>query len=225
MALAAPGADAVPQAFTARYFGSGAAAADETELARQLSSRYGVRLNVVDITPDVRDTFETIVFALDEPHADDSAIPTWALSEAVGSSYKVALTGIGGDELFAGYWRHIGVVLGQAYQRVPAPIRRAAAAAADALHEPEGGWLGVDRAKRFLRTAESEFAERFLGYISRVQNDTRRSLYTATLPDTVTGDAATARLRNLFLRGGRRDGLAGALYLDYKTFLADDVLA
>src|SRR2546427_383941 len=119
MALAAPGGDAVPQAFTARYFGSGAAAADETELARQLASRYGVRLNVVDITPDVRDTFEPIVRALDEPHADDSAIPTWALSRVVGSSHKVALTGIGGDELFAGYRRHLGLVAAVRYARLP----------------------------------------------------------------------------------------------------------
>jgi len=44
----------------------------------------------VDITPDIADIFEKITYALDEPHADDSAIPTWALSQAVGGSYKVA---------------------------------------------------------------------------------------------------------------------------------------
>ncbi|MBI4502648.1 MAG: asparagine synthase (glutamine-hydrolyzing) [Gemmatimonadetes bacterium] len=214
-----------PHAFTARYVGSGASGSDETALAASFAARYGAKLTVVDINPDVKSIFEDIVLALDEPHADDSAIPTWALSQAVGSSYKVALTGIGGDELFAGYWRHIGVLLGQAYSRVPAPIRRAAAAAADALHEPEGGGLAVDRAKRFLRTGEAEFAERFLSYIGRVQNDTRRSLYAAPLRETIGGEAASARLRNLFLRGGSRDGLAGALYLDYKTFLVDDVLA
>jgi asparagine synthase (glutamine-hydrolysing) len=88
-----------PHAFTARYFGTGAEAADETALARALAERYGARLTLVDIRPDVRNIFEPIVRALDEPHADDSAIPTWALSQTVGSSFKVALTGIGGDEL------------------------------------------------------------------------------------------------------------------------------
>src|SRR2546427_10901478 len=97
MALAG---DGPPHAFTARYFGSGAGDTDETDLARQLALRYNARLTIVDIRPDVREIFEPIVRALAEPHADDSAVPTWALSQAVGSSYKVALTAIGGDELF-----------------------------------------------------------------------------------------------------------------------------
>src|SRR5439155_564179 len=70
-----------PHAFTARYFGSGAADTDETELARQLARRYDARLTIVDIRPNLRESFEPIVRALDEPHADDSAVPTWALSQ------------------------------------------------------------------------------------------------------------------------------------------------
>ncbi len=88
--------DGRPHAFTARYQGSGAASADETSLARALANRYGAELTVVDIGPDVRDQFEPIVWALDEPHADDSALPTWPLCKAVGALYTVVLTGIGG---------------------------------------------------------------------------------------------------------------------------------
>src|SRR5207247_2407721 len=124
-----------PHAFTARYFGSGAADTDETELARQLARRYDARLTIVDIRPNLRESFEPIVRALDEPHADDSAVPTWALSQAVGSSYKVALTGIGGDELFAGYWRHLGLLAMEQFGRLPralpgAEARRASGCAA-----------------------------------------------------------------------------------------------
>src|SRR4029077_3575149 len=106
-------ASQAPHAFTARYHGSGAASLDETGLARRLAARYGVKLTEVEIHPEVRDLLEPITRALDEPHADQSAVPTWLLSQAVGASYKVALTGIGGDELFAGYRRHIGLLLGQ----------------------------------------------------------------------------------------------------------------
>src|SRR6266571_3479674 len=100
-----------PHAFTARYFGSGAASVDETDLARRLAARYGVKLTEVYIRPEIRDLLEPMTHALDEPHADASAVPTWLLSQAVGASYKVALTGIGGDELFAGYRRHIGFLI------------------------------------------------------------------------------------------------------------------
>src|SRR3989441_9666051 len=134
-----------PHAFTARYSGSGATAANETDLARALATRYGAELTLVDIRPDLRSIFEPIVAALDEPHADDSAIPTWLLSQAVGSRYKVALTGIGGDELFAGYRRHIGLLAAEHYARLPAGVRRIVGAMSRFVPEPRDGSLGVDR--------------------------------------------------------------------------------
>src|SRR6266567_5382651 len=67
-----------PHAFTARYTGAGADQTDETPLAQELAARYGSELALIDIRPDLRDIFEPIVRALDEPHADDSWIPTWS---------------------------------------------------------------------------------------------------------------------------------------------------
>src|SRR5256885_744937 len=75
-----------PHAFTARYFGSGADDADETGLAPQLAARFRAELRLIDIRPELGDIFEPIAWALDEPHADDSAIPTWLLSRAVGAA-------------------------------------------------------------------------------------------------------------------------------------------
>jgi len=225
MAIAAQRTDAVPQAFTARYFGSDAAAADETPLARQLAARYGVRLNVVDITPDVRDTFEPIVRALDEPHADDSAIPTWALSQAVGSSHKVALTGIGGDELFAGYRRHLGLVAAERYARLPSALRRAAARLAQMLPDSAASGLTIDRLKRFVRVSDAGTAERYLDLISRADDAVRLPLYAPDLRGLIGGDSAQDHFRRLHRDGPARDPLAAALYFDYRTYLADDILA
>jgi asparagine synthase (glutamine-hydrolysing) len=226
MALAARAAGEVPQAFTARYHGSGAKAADETGLAGRLADRYGVRLNVVDISPDVRDTFEPIVRALDEPHADDSAIPTWSLSQAVAGSHKVALTGIGGDELFAGYRRHLGLGAAERYARLPAGLRRAAARLAQLLPDNAGSGLAVDRVKRFVRVGDAGTAERYLDLISRADHALRRTLYAAELRGAIDADAARDRFRRLHQDGpARHDPLTSALYLDYRTYLPDDILA
>ncbi|HEV2752160.1 MAG TPA: asparagine synthase (glutamine-hydrolyzing) [Gemmatimonadales bacterium] len=228
MALAAANGNGVPQAFTARYLGSGAAAADETSLAQELAARYGVPLNVIEIAPDVRDTFEPIIRALDEPHADDSAIPTWSLSQAVGRSHKVALTGIGGDELFAGYRRHLGLVAAERYARLPGPVRRLAARTAQLLPDSAAKGLTIDRLKRFLRVGDQGTAERYLEILSRADDALRRPLYAPGLRDTITGDAARDHFRRLERdrpRGAGRDPLASALYLDYRTYLADDILA
>ncbi len=217
--------DAPPHAFTAKYFGSGAASADETDLARRLAAAYGVTLTEVDIHPDVRDLLEPITYALDEPHADESAVPTWLLSQAVGASYKVALTGIGGDELFAGYRRHIGFLVGEHYARLPRAVQRGVSALANVLREPRGASLAVDRLKRFLRAGNGSAPERFLSYLTRFPNPGRHGLYAPALRDHVSGAAASGWFRDLYQRHGAPAGLSAALYLDYKTFLADDVLA
>jgi asparagine synthase (glutamine-hydrolysing) len=214
-----------PHAFTARYFGSGAAAADETGLAGTLAARYGAELTLVDIQPNIRDIFEPIVRALDEPHADDSAIPTWLLSQAVGSRYKVALTGIGGDELFAGYRRHTGLLAAGHYARLPQTVRRAFGAASRLLPEPRNGTLGVDRLKRFLRTGNGSVPDRFLGMISRLPNGERPSLYAPGLAAKISGQAARTRFESVFRAQGSPTGLAAGLALDYMTFLPDDILA
>ncbi len=226
LASAALAGGAAPHAFTARYTGTGAAAADETSLARTLAERYGAPLTVVDIAPDVAAEFERVVYALDEPHADDSAIPTWALSRAVGSSFKVALTGIGGDELFAGYRRHLGLVAAAWYGGLPAPLRRAAGAAAAWLPEPAGGGLGVNRLKRFVRSGDGggDAADRFLDIVSRLGDVERAGLYAPALRP-VAAPLARERFRSLGGNGGSHRGLSAGLYLDLKTFLPDDILA
>ena len=214
-----------PHAFTARYLGSGAASADETGLARRLAAKYDVTLTEVDIHPDVRDLLEPITHALDEPHADQSAVPTWLLSQAVGASYKVALTGIGGDELFAGYRRHIGLLAGERYARLPHGVQWGLSGLANLMREPAGASLSVDRFKRFLRPGNGSTPDRFLGYVTRCADGDRRALYVAGLREGLATGRASARFRDLHQRHGAPAGLSAGLYLDYKTFLADDVLA
>src|SRR6266571_4216946 len=218
-----------PHTFTARYIGTDADARDETILARALAERYGAQLTVVDIRPDVRTIFEPIVRALDEPYADDSAIPSWAISQAVGGSFKVALTGSGGDELFAGYRRHLGLLAARRYGRLPAPLRHAAAAATwlipDALGMGRGDGLAVDRLKRFLRAGDGAPADQYLDLQLRASDELRAQLYTPALRTAICGNAARERFRRLETLGPARGDLSTALYIDYKAYLADDLLA
>jgi asparagine synthase (glutamine-hydrolysing) len=212
-----------PRAFVARYHGSGAVQADETGLARSLAARYGSRLTVVDIRPNIASTFERIVEALDEPHADDSAIPTWTLAEAVGREYKVALTGAGGDELFAGYRRHLGVVYSGWYGRLPRALRQGIANAAGMLRESENG-RGIHRLRRFAESGDGDASATMLAFVSRLRDEERARLYSATKGIVAPGSAARL-FREHLADAGRSDPLRSAQFLDYRTFLPDDILA
>ena len=214
-----------PHAFTARFHGTGAAQTDETGLARELADRYGAKLTIIDVHPDVTTTFEQIIWALDEPHADESAIPTWAISQAVSGSYKVALMGTGGDELFGGYHRHIGSLLGGYYSKLPSLVQNLMRAVAQAVPEPRDGGMLVDRAKRFLRTVDSSTPDRIVGYANRVGDGLRSRLYADDVATLIRGNPAREHFRSCYRDGGSREGLSAALHLDYCTYLPDDILA
>jgi len=208
-------------AYTVRYRGSGADAADESPLARTLADRYGVRLTVVDVEPDIATIFEPIVRALDEPLSDESSVPTWLLCERVAADYKVALVGTGGDELFAGYRRHLALAGAGLWQRVPRPLRAAASALGQRLPEPAGGGLGIARLKRFLRSSGDSLAARYLSLQDRLGA-------AALFAPDVAARVAAGYTQSVFEHHGAaapRDGLVRpALYLDYHTYLPDDLL-
>lgn len=207
-----------PHAFTVRYLGSGAEAADESGLARQLADRYGARLTVLDVAPDVRDTFASIIEALDEPLADESAVPTWHISQAVAREYKVVLSGAGGDELFGGYRRHFGLLAGDRWRRLPAPMRRAVASAVSLA--PDMGGLTMDRLKRFVRTGHGDAADQYAGMVTRLADQPRRRLLRDLHPTQPS--TATAAFRSALPAMG---GIRRALAMDYGAYLPDDILA
>jgi asparagine synthase (glutamine-hydrolysing) len=215
---------APPEAFTVRYGGSGAEGTDETALARTLADRYGATLNVVDVHPALDEILEPIAWALDEPLADDSAIPTWHLSRAVGARFKVALTGIGGDELFAGYRRHLALRWSGLYGALPGLLRGGISALVERIGEPRTGGLGIDRLKRFARIGDGDAAQRFLAMVRRLPAAERATLAGAAVRSG--GGGTAARLFGAhYDQAGSPGGVSAGLYLDYKTFLPDDILA
>jgi asparagine synthase (glutamine-hydrolysing) len=78
--------------------------------------------------------------------------------------------------------------------------------------------------KRFLRTAGASVPARYAGYVSRLPDEERTQLYAAALRDLVPVGAAEQRFAAAFRDGGSPTGVRAALYLDYKTYLPDDIL-
>lgn len=218
-------AQGTPHAFTARYHGSGAETTDETGLARLLADKYGAKLSVIDVKPDVGAILEPIVWALDEPLADESAIPSWLISEAVAREYKVALAGTGGDELFAGYRRQAALAYGDWYGRLPAVVKQSASRIADLIPEPAGAGHGLHRAKRFLREGTGDRLERYFGYLTKIAEPDRRKLFSGDVAQAANGSMIRRMHQEWAPRWGEGAGLSTGLYVDYRIYLPDDILA
>ncbi len=78
---------------------------DESGLARLVATRYGTEHTEIRLNPDIKELLPKVVRSFDEPFADPSAFPTYAISQEASKYVKVVLNGEGSDELFGGYRR------------------------------------------------------------------------------------------------------------------------
>ena len=94
---------------------------DDAIYARKMAAHLGIRLHEIEISPDVVDMLPRVVDVLDEPIGDPAAINTVLMCQAAREAgVKVLLSGMGADELFGGYRKHLACVLGARYQTLPA---------------------------------------------------------------------------------------------------------
>lgn len=106
---------------------------NELPLAAALAKKYKTEHHEIIVRPDSVDLVSKLVRHFDEPFADSSAIPTYLVSEFAAQHVKVALTGDGGDELFAGYDSFLEVQKRRRLDHVPSAILAGVSRIADLL--------------------------------------------------------------------------------------------
>jgi asparagine synthase (glutamine-hydrolysing) len=131
---------------------------DDAVYARKVAADLGIELHEIEIDPDVTAMLPRVVETLDEPIGDPAALNTILICEAAREAgAKVLLSGMGADELFGGYRKHVACVAAARYQRrVPRPVRRMVRPAVDRLPVAvrNRGIRSTRWAKRFLTFAE-----------------------------------------------------------------------
>jgi asparagine synthase (glutamine-hydrolysing) len=130
---------------------------DDAVYARKIAQRHGIDLHEIEIQPDVVDLLPKIVDILDEPIGDPAAINTFLMSQAArAAGVKVLLSGMGADELFGGYRKHVACVLAGRYRDLPTFVHRSTNGVVRRLPLTAAGrGLRYSRwAKRFVTFAE-----------------------------------------------------------------------
>jgi asparagine synthase (glutamine-hydrolysing) len=134
----------------------------------------------------------------------------------------VLLSGVGGDEVFAGYPRQLAMQLASAFDPVPAMIRRPVFGAIESVLP--GGLPGkftapFRNAKKFARSAAMDFQDRYLGFGTYFNTGEKDRLYSADLRGEMRAFDPYKEHRKHFARVRDADALNRLLYLDFKTFL------
>ena len=198
---------------------------DETPYARGVAAHLKTEHREFKVSPDAVEVLPKLIWHFDEPFADSSAIPTWYLAQKTSEHVKVALTGDGGDELFAGYRRYRAVRWAAAIDRLPKPMRWTLAAKFWQSLPTSGRQKSkLRQLQRFSEALSLEPARRYLDWISIFNERRRVELYTddalAALPDS---DPA-GFLTRAWARSGSRDALACAANADLVTYLPCDLM-
>jgi asparagine synthase (glutamine-hydrolysing) len=137
---------------------------DDAVYARKVAARFGIDLHEIEISPDIAEMLPRMVDILDEPIGDPAAINTMLMCEAARErGVKVILSGMGADELFGGYRKHLACLMASRYHRLPGAVRWPARLAVNSLPVSIGSrGLRYPRwAKRFMTFAELPEEARF----------------------------------------------------------------
>ncbi len=196
---------------------------DERQAAAGVARRFGCQHTAVVVEPRPDDMADGLLSAFDEPFADPSMIPTYYLSQLARQQVTVALSGDGGDELFAGYLSYQADKIARHYRRLPRPVTaRLIPSLLRFLPASERRMPLAFKARRFVdNVLESPGRSHYLWRVVLREERKARLIHPdllAGLADTYTSheshyDAATAF-----------DPLTRFQYTDTKVYLADDVL-
>ncbi len=198
---------------------------NELKYARRIAERFGTQHEELVIEPKALDLTQKLIRHLDEPLGDFSIFPTYLVSEMARRSVKVALSGDGGDEVFGGYEHYQAQRIAsrgsvEAWGRgVSAFLNKLPPAA-----RKKGVW---NKSQRFLLGLNEPREHRHFRWMSFLSRRDKGALYTAELQDRLGGVREVFEVdpfREIYEKLPGFDGLNGELYLDLKTYLADDIM-
>jgi asparagine synthase (glutamine-hydrolysing) len=189
---------------------------DETPFARIVSSLFKTQHTEFRVKPNAIDLVEKLVWHHDEPFGDSSAIPTYMVSKLTRDCVTVALSGDGGDELFAGYERFAAAIWSE---RIPKALLSGGRLVSRFLPAPAHAKSLRRRVKRFLDKAVLPFPEKYLEWNSFFSRYDLQKLLGAQLQTDVA-----ASFEEHLTRASNVSLLQKILYLNYRTYLLDDLL-
>lgn len=196
---------------------------DETIYAAQVAEHLGTRHQRFEVQPNGVEILDQLVWHYDEPFGDSSAVPTWYLAELTRKEVTVALSGDGGDELFAGYERYRALWLSQKIQRYLPIHQLPGTSLIRRLPDSNRRRSFVRRAKRFIEAFGQSTPRRYLNWLQIFPETMRASLYTDDFVSTLPAEDPFEFLQQNWDLSDQRDVVTQASMTDLLTYLPCDL--
>ena len=194
----------------------------EAPYARRVAEQFGTEHHEYVVTPDTLDILPNLVWHLDEPFGDSSVLPTYHVSRMTRQDVTVALSGDGGDELFAGYTRYQGERLSRVFRRFPKWMRSSVVQAL--RQKPLSGKPSMRRLGDVLANAELDFVDRYRNKQSIVAPALKTGLYSDDFRNTIGPDTDIALLTEIVEAADGQDFIDRLTMLDMEFYLPNDML-
>ena len=196
---------------------------DETTYAAQVAKHLGTQHQRFEVSPSGVEIIDKLTWHYDEPFGDSSAVPTWYLSELTRKEVTVALSGDGGDELFAGYDRYRALWLSHRLQKIFPIHRIPGIGLIQRLPDSNKRRSITRRAKRFLEAIGQPTARRYLNWLQIFPESMRAALYTDDFMQQLPGDDPFEFLESVWSQSAGRDVVTRASTSDILSYLPCDL--
>ena len=204
-------------------FADGAPDYDESMYAAKVAAHIGSDHRVLEVHAEAHETLHQLAEAFDQPVANAAALPTWLISREAKAFVDVALSGVGGDELFGGYPRYLGMAWHERLRRIPG--RGLMQAAVRATGEGKGSRNLRGRLRRLLEGLNMPAHEAYQAWITTA-SESWEEIFSLPMDqrELAWSDAVSAYdgLEGLLHAYGP---VQGAMSYDVLTYLPDDLLA
>jgi asparagine synthase (glutamine-hydrolysing) len=195
---------------------------DDIRYSRMMTREFDLDYHEFILRPNLVDLLPRVIWHMDEPVADPAAITTHVICSAARQSLKVVLSGIGGDEVFAGYPRHLAARIAQLTDSVPRPLRAAMHRGLEArLTLGRPGRLRGPRRNllKFAGGLDATPQERYLRYSSYYRPEQLERVLSDDMHDDLGSRNPFQRHHEYLETVEGEHWLNQLLYLDMKTFL------
>ena len=204
-----------------RKYRVGETTLDDPSVPARLAQQLGCEHQQIVVEPDVAELLPRLTWHMDEPTADPAIIAAYFVCREARKQATVLLSGVGGDELFAGYRKHAAHRWAGAYQQVPGFVRKGIEYGVNALPALRGTVMKgrVRLAKKMARSASLDPQDRFVRNCTYLDEQQKKSLYTAQVQDQLRASDPATHHHSSFDAVRDADFLNQMLYLDTKIFM------